>query len=349
MEKTERNVGLDLLRILAMIMIVTLHYLGKGGLIQENNSTTINLVLIQFLEALSLVAVNCYVLISGYFLTESEFKIKKILNLWLEVIFYSVTIYIILIFSGLIKFNIKDMFKAILPITTKQYWFVNVYFAMYIFSPYINKLIKNLSKEELKKLMIICIVLFSILSILPQKMTINEAGGTGIIWFITLYIIAAYIRLYWEKKINSKWLISTYLLMAVVIVVGYFIAKLVGNKIGNPNLLIQFQGWSIDYSNTINLIESVALFLLFLNLPIQSKFVKEFAKIIAPLTFGVYVIHENPALKSILYDKILHTEICYNNNYEIFIAIISILAIFWICIGIEFIRKKLFNKFNIKI
>ena len=90
--KEERNIGLDVLRILAMIMIVVLHYLGKGELLKEQNTDYLNHVIYWFCECLCIIAVNCYVLISGYFLVKSDFKIKKFLNLWGQVVFYSATV-----------------------------------------------------------------------------------------------------------------------------------------------------------------------------------------------------------------------------------------------------------------
>ena len=70
MKNSKRNVSLDLLRIIAMIMIVTLHVLGKG-----NGFAITDPVIRMFswtLESLCIVSVNLYVLISGYFLLDSN-------------------------------------------------------------------------------------------------------------------------------------------------------------------------------------------------------------------------------------------------------------------------------------
>lgn len=77
----KRNIGLDCLRIISMIMIVFLHYLSKGGLLRAENTSGIYHIIYYFIEALSIIAVNCYVLISGYFLIRSKFRWKKVLQL----------------------------------------------------------------------------------------------------------------------------------------------------------------------------------------------------------------------------------------------------------------------------
>ena len=119
-----RNIGLDFLRVLCMIMVVLLHYLEKGGLLQEENSKGIDYTIYNILKSAAIIAVNCYVLISGYFLIKSQFKVKKILRLWGEVIFYSYTIYILLFSFGLIEFKFMELVKSIFPIISKQYWFI---------------------------------------------------------------------------------------------------------------------------------------------------------------------------------------------------------------------------------
>lgn len=79
--KNSRNTGLDLLRIMAMLMILTLHYLGKGGALQVEGKTS---YIVWFLEISCMVAVNVYILISGYFLVDSKFSWKKVFKLCKE-------------------------------------------------------------------------------------------------------------------------------------------------------------------------------------------------------------------------------------------------------------------------
>ena len=167
----KRNIGLDGLRIISMIMIVFLHYLGKGGLLDIENTSNLYHIIYYFIEALSIIAVNCYVLISGYFLIKSKFKWKKVLQLWLETLFYSIFVYVIIVVLGLKEIDIKGIIKSLFPIITKEYWFINIYLVMYILSPFLNKLVNSMSKKEYQKLLIILIICFCIISILPDAYT----------------------------------------------------------------------------------------------------------------------------------------------------------------------------------
>ena len=131
----KRNIGLDILKIIAMIMIVFLHVLAKGRFISDIYNIELYRIAYIF-EILFIIAVNCYVLITGYFQIDAKFKIKKVINIWTKVVFYSITIYFFILLFGQKEFNIKDGIKVIFPILTNEYWFVNCYILLYIFSPF---------------------------------------------------------------------------------------------------------------------------------------------------------------------------------------------------------------------
>ena len=248
----KRETNLDLLRILSMLMILTLHILSKGGLLNTENTTDIQYYIYWLLECLSIVAVNCYVLISGYFLIKSQFKLKKFLTLWAEVLFYSVLMYIITIIFENKTFAIKDCLKSFLPVLTKQYWFVNCYLVMYLLSPFINKFINSLDKQEFKKILIILIIIFSVMTVLPSDMSLDSTGGYGIIWFICLYLTGAYIRLYFrEKEVKNKKYLFIYIFTAIILYIGINLLKYISLNKGLNDYSLKL----LCYNNIIVLIE----------------------------------------------------------------------------------------------
>lgn len=80
MARKEKMVNLELLRCVAMLMVVVLHYLGKGGLLAELTGEGLGAVgaAAWLLEAFCIVAVNVYMFISGYFLSMSSFKLSRL-------------------------------------------------------------------------------------------------------------------------------------------------------------------------------------------------------------------------------------------------------------------------------
>lgn len=147
MEK-RRNLNLDLLRILCMLMVVCIHSLGWGGLIENRLIPgTANYFLCNTLFAFCLLAVNCFVMISGYYLCTSAFKLKKLVQVWGCAFFYSVSIYFVLIMTGLERFSLKELIKHCMVFTLDRYWFITAYLLMFIVFPFLNCAIRSMDKK----------------------------------------------------------------------------------------------------------------------------------------------------------------------------------------------------------
>src|SRR5574344_1877581 len=115
--KKDRQSNIELLRILAIIMITLHHFSLYLGLYNNSNLGMEKNIFGIVLFSLGKIGVNIFIIISGYFLIDSKSNIKKIIKLWLEVLFYSVSILIIgeLLHINTLSFN--DNVKALLPIS----------------------------------------------------------------------------------------------------------------------------------------------------------------------------------------------------------------------------------------
>lgn len=103
MNKKLRYEGIDLLRIISMLMVVVLHILGIGGVIENTVENTSNYYISNFMEHFCFCAVNLYALITGFVYIKATYRFHKIVSLWCEVFFYSFLITIIfLLLPGLI-------------------------------------------------------------------------------------------------------------------------------------------------------------------------------------------------------------------------------------------------------
>lgn len=347
--EVKRNIGLDLLRILSMLMIVMLHYLGKGGALATEYGSKVNYIS-WVLEAFCIVAVNCYVYVTGYFMVNSNFKIKKVLKLWGQVLFYSITIYLVLVFTKLIDFNIQNMLFSFIPIVTKQYWFITVYFLLYILSPFLNVMIHNLSKLQFKKLIAVMLFVFCIcVTFMRPTATIDMTNGYGIVWFICLYFIGAYIKLYNDDD-NKKNIVNLliYIGITILVILSRFFITYINSKF-SIELLDISNRLTLDltdkvrfynYNSITIFLSSLFLFLFFKNLRINSNVLKSCILKIAPLTLGVYLIHDNINLWVVLYRDIIHTSNYLDSRYFIFISILYVVCIFIVCIIIEYLRHK---------
>ena len=223
------------------------------------------------------------------------------------------------------KETLKFMF-----LTIDARWFADIYILLYFLHPYINKVISNINKKQYTMLILICVFFFSIWSSIlkPQGVlnlnTFINDNGYGITNFIMLYLIGAYIRKYYEDKKLKK--------MPLLIV--YIVLSLTGTFI-----YYKFPA-AANYNFIINIINSVILFLIFKNIKItKGKIISK----VAECSLAVYIIHENLFIVSHIYKDIFQTPLFYDSPWMILHMIGTCIAIFAICVLIEFARKFIFK------
>ena len=302
-EGSKRQLNMEILRIVAMCMIITLHYLDKGGVLKD--FATVNTPVgnaAWIIEAFCMVSVNIYVLISGYFLCESKFKIKKTVLLWIQILLYSwiITAVFAIVLKG--QFNFEEgtlygLLPLLMPVTGSHYWFATVYILMYLVSPFLNIGIKAMDKKTHRNLIIILVAIFSVWNtVLPFTIPATDREGMDICWFICLYVIAAYLRKYGEEIKLNKWL--SLLIYAVCCIAVFLLGK---GMLLADSITGKFGGFCMNfyaYNSLTILIASVALFIFVIKTKISAgDFVTQALLFISEGTFGVYLLHEHKLLR----------------------------------------------------
>lgn len=292
--KTKRLANIELLRILAMMMVVMLHYLGKGNLLPAlTGSMDATGYVAWVLEALSIVAVNVYMLISGYFLVESKFKCSRLLELILQVLFYSLLVPLCLMALGLLDFStvtVYQMLQYVLPTQMLQYWFATAYVLMYLFSPLLSAATHHMGKKQMQVTLALLFLVLSVgKSVLPVHLEMDNKGYDAL-WFMFVFLIAAYIRRYGFAIFKTK---GRSFLIYVGASLGVFgVTMLVRCVYLRFNVLEYFIKAAYDYNHVLNLLAAVALFYGFFYIKIPEGKVSRWICNIAPHTFGVYLLHE---------------------------------------------------------
>jgi surface polysaccharide O-acyltransferase-like enzyme len=207
-EKTQRSSNFELLRIVAMIMIVAHHFSVHGGFDFALDSVTVPRLWIQFIQMGGKIGVDIFVLISGYFLvTSSKIKIFKILKLWLQLFFYSVLLYLVFILTGQEDFSIRTFINTCLPVLNSNWWFASTYFVLYLISPFINIFLKAMDKKQYQRFLCLLLVIWCFI----PTFTRCDFQSNYLLWFIFLYSIAAYIRLWTDQSKLSEIYIYIYI------------------------------------------------------------------------------------------------------------------------------------------
>lgn len=204
-EMKARDAHLDLLRIVSMLLIILLHSIDHSGVLEQADSSSGAMYFyVRFLYAAAQVCVNCYVMLSGYYLVESRFRLQKLVALWMEVAFYSFTFKALFMLTGQSALSPVSLLACFFPIVTGRYWFITIYVGMYAIFPFLNRLIHAMKKTEHAALNLCLFVLLSLwVSIHPAIAGMNSGGGWGLTWFVALYLAAAWLRLYYKPSYKA--------------------------------------------------------------------------------------------------------------------------------------------------
>ena len=190
-----RNYGIDLLRLVSMFLVVVLHILERGGVIDA--ASGINLGLAWFLKAVAHCCVNCFALISGYVCyaeAERPYKYRKYLLFWLQVFFYNFGIALIFWVFRLSSQDpvlFKTLLKSAFPVLTGYYWYVLAYTGLFFVMPWLNKLVRSISKKEC---MMLVLTLLALASFGRLKDTFVLNDGKSFAWLVFMYVMGAWIK-----------------------------------------------------------------------------------------------------------------------------------------------------------
>ena len=338
-----RRSNLELYRIIVMMLIVAHHYVVNSGLMEvmADDPMSSKSLYLYILGMWGKTGINCFVLITGYFMCRSNITLRKFLKLFLEVMFYNIMIWAIFVATGYESFSIKMMLKDVLPITSIHDGFTSCFLVFYLFIPFLNILLENLDKKRHQYLLALCLFTYTFLAMIPKIHVVFNY----VTWFSVLYLISSYIRLYgvFPSVKNIRWGLLTLasVALAMVSTIGFIFLHL---KYGIK--LIPYR--LVSDSNAIfAVIVSVCSFMYFKDLTIrQSKIINT----VSASTFGVLLIHANSdTMRQWLWKDTLNNVGQYASDHLVWFSIGSVLSVFFICIILDYIRIHTFEKWSFRI
>lgn len=318
-----------------MLLIVAHHYVIHSGIlfngpIEENRISLPSFFYLLF-GMWGKTGINCFVMITGYFMCYSSITLRKFIKLYLQVVFYGVVINTIFYITSYDNVGLRNIASSLMPINSIELKFVPCFIMFWLGIPFYNILIRNMNAYYHRFLILWLLVIYSFLQYAPW---FNVLNMNYISWFISLYMISSYLRMYphtvYKETSSSFWgLISVILIILAVISVistAYFD---VSHK--------KFVYWLVSDSNSIYaLLLGISSFIYFKNIKISySKYIN----LIGASTFGVLLIHDNnEAMHKFLWHDLVDGLGHFDQSYFWLYAPMCVIAIFIICIIIDHIR-----------
>ena len=338
-----RNPGVDALRCAAMLLIVCLHVMNRGGALPAGGSPAA--LLLYPLRVLASSAVNVYALISGYVLLRGRFRPARILALWLQV--WVLNVVIGLIGDGINPEAMDTAFwiRYLFPFTQKAYWYFTAYVGVYAFSPLINRGIRALDRVRTVALLWMMLLLFSLcttLGYLNQGDPYGIGKGYSVLWLLTLYTVGACVRQAELFRRTPAWRLLLVLLLCLG---GMTWLYGLGYGSGAPAALRNLNGELLEYTSPLTTAVSLLLLLLFSRLRVGPRAGRLIAWF-SPLTFGVYVIHVHH-----VFWIPLQNAFRFLTELPALLLPLGVvgcaLAIFLACAGIDWLRALLFRALRV--
>lgn len=334
-----RNSNFELLRIIAMLQIIAYHLAFHSNFMFVGSSITINRVWYQMLFMGGKVGVNLFVMITGYFMiSANKIKTANVIRLWGQTLFYVLVFYFAL--PGYTGFgSVQD--KAIakfFPISSEQYWFISCYLALYVLIPFINQLLNSIDRDLYRRMLIITGIIWVLIpniSWIPG-LAVTTFNGSNLAFFIYMYALAAYIRLYsgdFEGK-SGKYFLGNIVLL--IITAGTVIVlDVIGKKNGSAVKLIPYL-YNYQYS-LLTVLRSVLLFLCFKNVRMKES---KTVNLLASCTFGIYLLHDNWQFRRTFWNNVLKVPSHANDKLFVLYTLGIIAAVFAAGFILEFIRRN---------
>lgn len=335
-ERAERQSNIELLRIIAMLLIIICHFSTHGGFQFPSGELTVNRLWTQCLTFGGNLGVNIFVLISGYFLIGSAgFRTDKALKLALQILTYSVLFLAVFTLAGANPYGIRTAINCFFPITYSCWWFASIYFVLYLISPYLNKLLRGLDKQDYQKMLALLTVCWCVIPTLFG----SAYGSSYLLWFAYLYAVSAYIRLHVETiAIGPR---AAFLgAFAAMLTAGaaFVISDLFETKLPSAaNLAV----YVIHLQRLPTVLTALFLFLGFLQIDIGcNRAVNQ----ISSATFGVYLIHENNFVRPFLWGTLFRNASFADSPVLIPYSLMAALVVFLCCTLIELFRIAVLEK-----
>lgn len=341
----ERQANLELLRICSMLMIVMMHLLNHGKILETIAKGSISYYLVWILFGVSFVSISTYILISGYFLCETSFSFRRILKLEGQVWSYSVLLYLVSLLLLRQPVSMSSLIAAVFPVLSCEYWFVTMYVGMIVLSPFLNKLVTGLTKKQFRLLLGILFVLFSLWpNVFFFSPALNFGGGSGVVWFCAVYLFGAYLKRFYrpDGKFGRHFL--QFLTAALLIPGSRFLTELLLatplGKIGVLQDLMWGFGVFYEYNSVLVFAAALLLFKAFLNLRIRPGRLQRMIVAAAPLSFGVYLLHDNPNIRGVFWETLNPSRLS-GAWYLVPGALLLAAAVFVVCALAEWLRKTI--------
>jgi len=284
-DRKKRESGIELLRILAMLLIILSHIprFYAGG-VDPLSASGLALAL---LTDAGRVAVNLFLLVGVWFMVDWEFKASRPLKLYLSVLGYAVPLTAVAWATGH-GAGAGETLRCFFPLLGRPLWFVSAYLTLLSLTPFLRK-VRDLPLPAFGRLVLLLSVFTCGVCTLPDPQ-LTYFGDT--VWFVFVYLFMAWFR----RSVLLPKAFAVRRLLLVVGLAGYAALVLLSVR---PSAVSSFAGQCLfDFKTLPNFFVSLCLFLFFAGLKIGCV---PWINALARPALAAYVVHQMPSFAPFLW------------------------------------------------
>ena len=339
----KRNSSIELLRIIAMLMIVSHHYVYHNGEFLNNlppfSGKEYFFLLI---ESMGSIGVMLFFAISAWYLCQEKKPSlwKNMRRAWLlerEVLFYSITLFLIFFIYKRDLFSSRLILSSLFPTATALWWYVTAYVVFLFLEPSLTVGLRQIGKKMHGCLVLSFMILWAFLSGL-SPIPLFGANIGSFAYFVFIYTTIAFYRWYMED-LGTRFAVVILIIGVCLITSSILVLQICGTLLQSPSL----RAGSTYLTSSI--IKLPVLLIGFGSIIIAEKkyFCNRIINLIASTTFGIYLIHEYPIIRHYLWNSQYGISEVYNKPLAILVAMGFVLSVFISCIFLDIVRQGLFK------
>jgi len=311
----ERNSNIELLRIVCILFVIMHHVLVHGCGIYKDSVESYPWLL-SFVNQLCYVAVNVFVLISGYF--SIRFSWQKLIRIYLLCAIVGGMAFCLHGMIDDVRIGHSLIWNTILPFSRSPLWYIPVYICLFLIAPFLNIMLAQLNAKQAKWLIGTLLIISCYFGWFWHGRV--NTDGFSLFQFVTMYCIGYCVNKF--QIINRlrmcQWGGIWLIFASVCTILVYLQQTVLANMSFPPT------PWIYAYNNPFLMAAAIGLFGMFARLSFQNKVINYIAK----GTLGIYVIHENNYVHDWFFKWL---EPWYNSSFVgVVLSVLCVFVISWL-------------------
>ncbi|MBR3316735.1 MAG: acyltransferase [Atopobiaceae bacterium] len=333
--KAPRQSNMELLRIVAMLMVVAHHFVRYANPPLDAYPLGVRWLFFFVLETGGEVGVAVFLGISLWFLTQRNLTVHEVRRHLIKteavLLSYSMPLFFVSKFAlhcdGPQYFFLRSLF----PTISSLWWFMTTYAVLLLFLPFLLHGLHSLGRHMHAQLVYVVVVVVGTLPML----SFASLPVSSLTAFFALAVVVSYVRWYPSPVLERPGMGWALFIGSLALGVGLgVLVKLFPMSISNNDPM----RWEWSPGGVLVMGEALGLLLVFARLRIQSRAIN----FVAPSTVGVYLLHEHPVIKGVLWDSWLPFGATYASPFWLPRTVAVVVGVFAACVGVDLVRRGVF-------